>query len=117
MDYPPPEEELAILTFVSDGKIDPPLLIGAVELVSTGRSILSGTWDTDQDHPLNNAPADLSGAAADRTGLTTAELIAIVRASPNTETFIRSLRHGVLDGSGSEIKPVLEATLAGYGLV
>ncbi len=117
MDYPCQEEELAILAFVSNEKIDVSLLNSAVELVSAGRSILSGTWDKDQDHPLNNVPTDLSGAAADRTGLTTAELIAMVRVSTDADAFVGSLRHGVLDGSDNEVKPVLEATLAGYGLV
>ncbi len=117
MDYPCPEDELAILNFVGGNKIDPALLNSAVELVSTGRSIMSGTWNTDNDHPLNNVPADLSGAAADRTGLTTAELLALVRASADTEAFVGSLRHGVLDGSENDVRPVLEATLTGYGLV
>ncbi|MYD92771.1 MAG: MoxR family ATPase, partial [Chloroflexi bacterium] len=117
MDYPPLDEEAAILAFVAGEAIDPALLHAAAELAATGRSILSGAWDRDARHPLNDVPADLAGAAAERVSLTTAELVTSARAGDDAATFVRWLRRGVLDGSGDDIRPVLEATLAGYGLV
>ena len=61
MDYPPLDEEAAILAFVADEAIDPALLHSAAELAATGRAILSGAWDRDARHPLNDVPADLAG--------------------------------------------------------
>ena len=117
MNYPPLDEEAAILAFVADEAIDPALLHSAAELAATGRAILSGAWDRDARHPLNDVPADLAGAAAERVSLTTAELVTSARAGDDSSTFVRWLRRGVLDGAGDDIRAVLEATLAGYGLV
>ena len=117
MDYPPLDEEAAILAFVADATIDPALLHAAAELAGTGRAVLSGAWDRDARHPLNDVPADLAGAAAERVSLTTAELVTSARAGDDASTFVRWLRRGVLDGASDDIRPVLEATLAGYGLV
>ncbi len=117
MDYPPLDEEAAILAFVGNDTIDPALLHAAAELAGTGRAVLSGAWDRDARHPLNDVPADLAGAAAERVSLTTAELVTSARAGDDASTFVRWLRRGVLDGASDDIRPVLEATLAGYGLV
>jgi MoxR-like ATPase len=117
MDYPPLDEEAAILAFVADDLIEPALLHSAAELAATGRAILSGAWDREARHPLNAVPADLAGAAAERVSLTTAELVTSARAGEDSATFVRWLRRGVLEGAGDDVRPVLEATLAGYGLV
>ncbi len=117
LDYPPLDEEAAILVFVAQRRVDAALLRAAAELASVGRAVLAGDWDREAAHPLGGVPADLAAAAAERLGLTTAELVTLARASEDSATFVRWLRRGVVDGAGAELRPVLEAALAGYGLV
>ena len=117
MDYPPKDEELAVLGFVADGRVAFPVLAGAAELAAISRDILAGKWEGELRHPLSKVPPDLAAAAAERTGLTTAELVALARASDSTEDFVAWHRRGVLTGAPEAVERVLTAALAGYGLV
>ncbi len=116
VDYPPLQEELAILTFVSEGRVDAPVLSSVVELAATGRQILDGVWEAQIRHPLSKVPPDLAAAVAERLALTTAELVSLAHASPTTEWLVDWYRRGVQENAPDDIARVLRACMAGYGL-
>ena len=116
VDYPPLQEELAILTLVSEGRVDAPVLSSVVELAATGRQILDGVWEAQIRHPLSKVPPDLAAAVAERLALTTAELVSLAHASPTTEWFVDWYRRGVQENAPDDMARVLRACMAGYGL-
>jgi MoxR-like ATPase len=116
MTYPPQEEELAIVNFVAEDRLQSTTLASAVEIATISRQILDGAWDAELRHPLSKVPADLAASVAERTALTTAELVALARASGSTEEFIAWYRRGVIEGAAPEVERVLGAALTAYGL-
>ncbi len=116
MTYPPKDEELAIVNFVAEDRLQSTTLASAVEIATISRQILDGTWDAELRHPLSKVPADLAASVAERTALTTAELVALARASDSTEEFVAWYRRGVIEGAAPEVERVLRAALTAYGL-
>lgn len=116
MDYPPPDEELAVLGEVSGPTADRDLLAGICQLVSVARRLLAGQLDEAGGEGFGNIPPDLASAVAERTALTTAELVMLAQGSDDREQLCGWYRRGVLEGATPEMLRVLEPVLANYGI-
>ncbi len=116
MDYPPPNEELAILANVAENRFDPALLGGLCNLAHTCRRLLAGDLDEEGAKGFGNIPPDLAAAVAERAALTTAELVMLARGSTSPAELVAWYRRGVVDGANADVKRVLEPVLANYGI-
>ena len=117
MDYPPPEEERAILAAVAAPGADPQLLDSLAQLANTSRRLLAGELDEQSGEGFGNIPPDLASGVAERTALTTAELVMLARGSQDRRELVAWYRRGVIEGAGEETVRVLEPVLANYGIV
>ena len=117
MDYPPPEEEQAVLAAVASPGADPDLLTSLCQLAHTSRRLLAGELDEQAGEGFGNIPPDLASGVAERTALTTAELVMLARGSADRAELVAWYRRGVIEGAGEETVRVLEPVLANYGIV
>ncbi|MDE2935849.1 MAG: MoxR family ATPase [Chloroflexota bacterium] len=116
MDYPPPEEERAILAAIAAPDADPQVLDSLCQLANTSRRLLAGDLDEQAGEGFGNIPPDLASGVAERTALTTAELVMLARGSRDRAELVAWYRRGVIEGASEEIERVLEPVLANYGL-
>ncbi len=117
MDYPPPAEEQAILAAVAAPSADPELLASLCQLAHISRRLLAGELDEQAGEGFGNIPPDLASGVAERTALTTAELVMLARGSDDRRELVAWYRRGVIEGAAEEIVRVLEPVLANYGIV
>jgi hypothetical protein len=116
IDYPPPNEEVAVLDYIGSDRVSHECTSGMTELASVSRAILSGAVDTEFGGGLSNIPADLAVTVAETTALTTAEMATLVQGSRSNDELVGWYRRGVLEGTAPEIQRVLEPVLINYGL-
>ena len=115
-DYPPHEEERAILEFVGEGRVSVDALGGMAELASIARAILGGEIDVEFGGGMANIAPDVAASVAERTALTTAEMVTLARGARTSEELVAWYRRGVLEGTSPEVARVLEPVLANYSL-
>ena len=115
-DYPPQQEEQAILNFVARERVDTASLGGMAELASVARAILRGDIDVEFDGGSGNVPADVAASVAERTALTTAEMVTLIQGARDNDELIRWYRRGVLEGASPEVTRILEPVLTNYSL-
>jgi MoxR-like ATPase len=114
LDYPPIEEEVAILRFVAPGT-DPASVERCVQLVDYCRRLVAGKVDPEALAGLTRAAQEALRQAAKRAALSTAELVAIARMGRGPD-FAERLRLGILDGAPNSIVRILEPVLLQYGV-
>jgi MoxR-like ATPase len=114
--YPSYQEELAILEFVAEERMERASLKGMAELAAIARCILNGDIDLGFDGGPNNIAPDIAAAVAEQTALTTAEMVTLVRGARDNDELIRWYRRGVLEGASQEVARVLDPVLRNYSL-
>jgi MoxR-like ATPase len=115
-DYPPHEEERAILEFVVGGRVSADALGGMAELASIARAILRGEIDVEFGGGMANVAPDVAASVAERTALTTAEMVTLARGARTNEEMVAWYRRGVLENTSPEVARVLDPVLANYSL-
>lgn len=116
IDYPPIEEEIAVLSFVSPTLGRSPALANCVRLIAYCRDISTGRVDAATIVGLSRASQEALRQAARGAALSTAELVAIARASSTADELVARVRDGVLEGASPIARRVLEPVLLQYGL-
>ncbi len=115
-DYPPRREEQAILNFIAGDRMSTASLGGMAELASVARAILRGDIGSEFDGGLGNVPPDVAASVAERTALTTAEMVTLIQGARDNDELVRWYRRGVLEGASAEVTRVLEPVLTNYSL-
>jgi MoxR-like ATPase len=114
LDYPPVEDEVAVLRFVA-----PAVDVGSVErcvrLVDYCRRLAFGKADPAALVGMTRGAQEALRQAAKRAALSTAELVAIARLGSGID-FAERLRAGILDGAPESISRVLEPVLLQHGV-
>jgi len=110
MDYPPVDEEIALLTAVAP-RLPRGTLAGSVRLVDYCRRLAAGSIDPATIAGLSHASQEALRQASRRAALSTAELLALARASSDGAEYLRLLRIGILDGASETARRVLEPVL------
>ncbi|MBI2938802.1 MAG: AAA family ATPase [Chloroflexi bacterium] len=112
MDYPPVEEEVALLARLAR-HAHPRELEHCVRLVDYCRRLVSGRTDPASLSGMSRAAQEALRQAARRAALSTAELVALASFAADG-SFARRLRAGILDGAPEAVQRVLEPVLAQY---
>jgi len=113
MDYPPVEEEVAVLAALGPA-LSRPTLENCVRLVDYCRRLTSGRVEPTSVASLPRASQEALRQAARRAALSTAELVALARSSQDDAEFLRLLRIGALEGASESVRRVLEPVLLQY---
>lgn len=113
MAYPPVEEEVAVLATVAPG-ISRQTIQSCVRLVDYCRRLTAGKVDSSTIAGLSRASQEALQQAARRVALSTAELVALTRASHDDAELLRLLRVGALEGASESVQRVLEPVLLQY---
>ena len=113
MDYPPIEEETALLA-ASSGQLSPSTIAGSVRLVDYCRRLATGTVDPASIVGLSHSSQEALRQASRRAAISTAELIALARAAHDDSAYLRLLRTGILEGATDTARRVLEPVLLQY---
>ncbi|HEV8635223.1 MAG TPA: AAA family ATPase [Chloroflexota bacterium] len=116
VDYPPVEEEVAILEHVAPGLRGSRVLENCVKLVDYCRQIATGRIDPATIVGLSRASQEALRQASRGAALSTAELVAIARTSRSPAEFTERFRTGVLEGASEAARRVLEPVLLQYGV-
>jgi MoxR-like ATPase len=114
LDYPPVEDEAAILCFVAPDA-DAESVRRSIHLVDYCRRLVAGRVDPSTVAGLSRASQEALRQAARRAALSTAELVALARVSHGRD-FAARLRAGVLDDAPESVARILEPVLLQYGL-
>ena len=115
-DYPPQQEEQAILNFAAEDRVDTASIGGMAELASIARAVLRGEIDVEFSGGPGNVAPDVAASVAERTALTTAEMVTLIEGARDNDELIRWYRRGVLEGASAEVTRVLEPVLTNYSL-
>ncbi|HJO07613.1 MAG TPA: hypothetical protein QGG37_09800, partial [Chloroflexota bacterium] len=78
--------------------------------------ILGGEIDVEFGGGMANIAPDVAASVAERTALTTAEMVTLARGARTSEELVAWYRRGVLEGTSPEVARVLEPVLANYSL-
>ena len=113
MDYPPVDEEVAVLAAVSSG-ISQRALENCVRLVDYCRRLTTGRVDPSTVAGLPRASQEALQQSARRAALSTAELVALAQVSQDDAEFLGHLRSGILEGASETARRVLEPVLLQY---
>jgi MoxR-like ATPase len=116
VEYPPVEEEVAILEHVAPGLRGSRVLENCVKLVDYCRQIATGRIDPGSIVGLSRASQEALRQASRGAALSTAELVAIARTSRSPVEFTERFRTGVLEGASEAARRVLEPVLLQYGV-
>jgi MoxR-like ATPase len=116
VEYPPVEEEVAILEHVAPGLRGSRVLDSCVKLVDYCRQIATGRIDPASIVGLSRASQEALRQASRGAALSTAELVAIARTSRSPVEFTERFRTGVLEGASEAARRVLEPVLLQYGV-
>jgi MoxR-like ATPase len=114
LDYPPVDDEAAIIRFVAPDA-EPASVLRSIRLVDYCRRLVAGRVDPATVAGLSRASQEALRQAAQRAALSTAELVALARVSHGRD-FAARLRAGVLDGAPENVVRILEPVLLQYGL-
>lgn len=114
LDYPPVDDEVAVIRFVAPAT-DPAAVLRCVRLVDFCRRLVAGKADAALLSGMSRPAQEALRQAAKRAALSTAELVALARASEGPD-FAERLRSGILDGAPESVARVLEPVLLQYGL-
>ena len=116
IEYPPIDEEIAILRFVAPALAAGRVIENCVRLVDYCRQISTGRVDPATVIGLNRASQEALRQASRGAALSTAELVAIARVSQSPSEFSARFRQGVLEGVNDAARRVLEPVLLQYGV-
>jgi MoxR-like ATPase len=116
VDYPPIDEEVAVLGFVAPHLVGSRAIENCVRLVDYARQIATGRIDPGTIVGLSRASQEALRQAARGAALSTAELVAIARTSRDVREFGVRFRVGVLEGASEPARRVLEPVLLQYGV-
>lgn len=114
LDYPPIEDEVAIIRYVAPAT-DSAAVRRCVRLVDFCRRFVAGRADPSVFSGMSRPAQEALRQAARRAAISTAELVALARASDGPD-FADRLRSGILDGAPESVQRVLEPVLLQYGL-
>ncbi len=113
INYPPIEEESALLRYLSPGS-ESVSIQHCVRFVDYCRRLVAGQVDVRTMEGMSSSAKEALRQAARRAALSTAEMVAIARACRQPGDFVRRLKAGVLDGAGENVRTVLEPVLQQY---
>lgn len=113
MDYPPIEEETALLWYLAPDS-ERESIRHCVSFVDYCRRLVAGQVDPSTMDGLSSAAKEALRQAARRAALSTAEMVAISRSCQEPGDFVRRLKAGVLEGAGEHVRTVLEPVLQQY---
>jgi MoxR-like ATPase len=116
VEYPPVAEEVAILEHVAPGLAGQRTIENCVRLVDYCRQIATGRVDPGSIVGLSRASQEALRQAARGAALSTAELVAIARASGTPAEFAQRFRTGVLEGASEAARRVLEPVILQHGV-
>jgi MoxR-like ATPase len=114
MEYPPIEDEVAVIRFVAPAT-DADSVLRCVRLVDFCRRLVAGKADPAALAGLSRAAQEALRQAAKRAALSTAELVALARTGEGPD-FAARLRAGILDGAPDNVAKILEPVLIQYGV-
>ncbi len=117
LDYPPLDEELAVLRHVAPHLATAPALESALRFIDYCRRLAAGRVDPATLVGLSRAAQEALRQAARHAALSTAELVALARSAQTPTDFAQRLRTGVLEGLSEAGRRVLEPVLLQYELV
>jgi MoxR-like ATPase len=114
LDYPPIEDEVAIIRFVAPST-DRDSVLRCVRLVDFCRRLVAGKADAAALAGMTRPAQEALRQAAKRAALSTAELVALARTGQGAD-FAERLRAGILEGAPPSVARILEPVLIQYGL-
>jgi len=114
LDYPPIEDEVAIIRFVAPAS-DPQSVVRSVRLFDFCRRLVAGRADSVALAGMTRPAQEALRQAAKRAALSTAELVALARTGQGPD-FAERLRAGILEGAPIGVARILEPVLVQYGL-
>ncbi len=113
VDYPPIEEETALLRYLAPAG-EGQSIQHAARFVDYCRRLVAGRVNPELMEGLSSSAKEALRQAARRAALSTAELVAIARACDKPGDFVRRLRAGILEGASLSARRVLEPVLQQY---